>query len=96
MEREARLRGVATLLCGCAVLTLLAVALIGDQGVRHHEVLRRQMAELAERKAQAQQENARLEEEKRALRQSPDYVEWVIRQELGWIRPGERVLRLTP
>lgn len=74
---------------------MLASGVFGERGVRKHERLERQLAELLERRARAEQENARLSAEARALRESPDYVEWVVRQELGWVAPGERVLRLS-
>jgi cell division protein FtsB len=81
-------------LSGLCVLFMLASGLFGARGVRKHRVLQAERAELTARRAQAAATNARLAAEVRALRESRVYVEWVIRQELGWIRPGERVLRL--
>lgn len=84
--------GVLTLACGLAVFGLLSSGLFGERGVRRHALLERQLRELRARRAHAEATNARLTAEAQALRESPEYVEWVIRQELGWVRSGERVV----
>ena len=83
-------------LCGFSAAAMVSAALFGERGVRKHGLLQQQLAELSKRRAELTSANARLAAEARALRESPEYVEWVIRQELGWIAEDERVLRLEP
>lgn len=81
-------------LSGCTVLILLGEGFFGENGVKQHRVLRRDLATLREQLEQAELKYQRLQAEERALREQPQYVEWVIRQELGWVRSEEIVLML--
>ena len=81
-------------LSGVLVLALLGSGVFGANGVRQHDRLQTQLTALSQRLDAAARENEQLEAEAKALQESPAYVEWVIRQELGWTRPGERILRL--
>lgn len=83
------------LACAAAVLVMVGTGLFGDDGVRRHVRLDEQLAVLRARRVEAQTEHERLLAEKAALRESPAWVEHTIRQELGWIADGERVLELT-
>lgn len=96
VEFDPRGRGLLLAVSGVLVLALLGSGVFGANGVRQHERLRSQLADLTARLEHAERENERLEAEAKALRGSPAYVGWVIRQELGWTRPGERILRLDP
>lgn len=93
-ETEGRGRGLLMALSGVLVLIILGSGVFGERGVRKHEMLGRELATLRARYDAALAENVRLSAEAQALQESPEYVEWVIRQELGFIRSGERILRL--
>jgi len=76
------------------VLALVAVvlvvdALVGDKGLLETIRARRQYAEITAALAAKRQENTRLREEVRRLKEDPASVEAIAREELGLIRPGE-------
>ena len=87
-------RNLLLLGSGALSLALLGVAWLGEGGVVQHRRTLGQLHALEARLAEVREGNARLKVEVEALKSSPDYVEWVIRQDLGWIEPGERILRL--
>lgn len=87
-------RSLLTLASGLAALALLAVAVLGEGGILRNQRTAAQLRRLETRLAEVRAGNARLAAEVDALKSSPEYVEWVIRQDLGWIRPGERILRV--
>ena len=70
-------------------IVLVVDALVGDKGFVDTLRARRQYREAAAALAQKRQENARLREEIRRLREDPSRIESVAREELGLIRPGE-------
>jgi cell division protein FtsB len=85
-------------------LILIAVALLAGLGllssiVTHgfQEVARAEAerTRLVDEKERLQSSIAELEATLDALRSSPDAVESLARHELGWIRPGERVILIT-
>jgi cell division protein FtsB len=76
---------------GAAVFFLVGSALFGDDGVVRHEQLREQIRSVEQLNEDLLRENDRLRAEARALRHDPAYVESVIRDELGYVRPGELV-----
>jgi cell division protein FtsB len=76
---------------GLAFVTILLVvdALVGDKGFVDTLRARRQYREAATALAQKRQENTRLREEIRRLRDDPARIESVARQDLGLMRQGE-------
>jgi cell division protein FtsB len=58
--------------------------------------LRRDLKALRARNAQLAAENERLAREAEALRSDSNAIERVARAELGWVRPGEILVDLTP
>ena len=86
---EPRRRKLLNLLLGFAAAVLLVDAFVGEKGLV--ERLRAGEAyEAASAKLQAQRaENARLREHVRRLREDPELIESIAREELGFIRPGE-------
>jgi cell division protein FtsB len=58
--------------------------------------LRRDLKALRMRNALLAAENDRLAREAQALRDDPGAIERVARAELGWVRPGEIIVDLTP
>ena len=72
-------------------VVLVADALVGDNGLLETLHARRQYAEVATSLNQLRQENARLRDQIRRLRDDPATIESIARQELGLMRPGEVV-----
>ena len=68
---------------------LLVNALIGDRGLMQTIRARRANAAAAGDLLRLKQENARLREQARRLRNDPRAIESVARGELGLLRPGE-------
>ncbi|MBI2835741.1 MAG: septum formation initiator family protein [Acidobacteria bacterium] len=73
---------------GCV---LIVDALVGDRGLIESMRARRQYKELAAALETVRQENARLRERARRLREDPAAIEEEARRELGLIRPGEKL-----
>jgi cell division protein FtsB len=84
-----------------AVVVMLALGYIpyhvyARSGLARTLILRRDLRSLRARNAQLTAENDRLAREAEALRSDPDAIERVARAELGWVRPGELIVDLTP
>jgi cell division protein FtsB len=78
------------------VLVFLASAvfingLIGDKGLIERLRTSRQRQALVDAIEQLRSRNAGLREQIRRVRTEPHAVEELIRRDLGWIRPGEKV-----
>ena len=71
------------------IVVLVVDALVGDKGFLDTLRARRQYRAVAASLTDRRQENARLREEIRRLRDDPARIESVAREELGLIRPGE-------
>ncbi len=82
-------RKLLNLLLGFAAAVLLIDAFVGEKGFM--ERLRAGEAyEAASGRLQSQRaENAKLREHVRRLREDPELIESIAREELGFIRPGE-------
>lgn len=78
---------------GLAFVTIVLIvdALVGEKGFLDALRARRQYREVAAALAQKRQENARLRDEMRRLRDDPARIEAVAREELGLMRQGEVV-----
>jgi cell division protein FtsB len=87
--RKRRGKGLIILLFVACVLVLNA--LVGEKGLLAILQARRQYRELAASLEDVRQENARLREEARRLREDPAAIEEIARRELGFIKPGEKV-----
>lgn len=94
MTSSELLRGLASFLCGVLVLAMLFAGLFGADGVRRHRRLSEELSVQAARQRALQTETSRLEAELWAMRYDRDYAEWLVRQELGWVKKGERILYL--
>jgi len=84
-----------------AVVVMLALGYIpyhvyARSGLARTLVLRRDLQALRARNVQLAAENDRLARDAEALRSAPEAIERVARAELGWVRPGEIVVDLTP
>lgn len=77
---------------GVLVVSLMGAAIFGGSGVVQNERLtdELQRVNLLNQDLQAQNEVLRREVEQ--LEHDPDYVEAVVRDELGWVKPDEVVL----
>ena len=85
---EARAFKIWVIAGGALVLWLVGAALFGSKGVAKHEQLKSELARVEALNIRLRTENGRLAVEARALKDDPDYVESVIRDELGWVRPN--------
>jgi cell division protein FtsB len=74
---------------GFVTVVLVVDALVGDRGLVDTLRARRQHAALAAALAQKRQENARLRDDIRRLKEDPGAIESLAREELGLIREGE-------
>src|SRR5690349_6827098 len=98
MRRETRTwvgRGVAAALVMVA-LGYIPYHVYARSGLARTLVLRRDLATLHARNAQLAAENERLAREAETLRSDPGAIERVARAELGWVRPREIIVDLTP
>jgi cell division protein FtsB len=74
---------------GFVTVVLVVDALVGDKGLIDTLRARRQHETLAAELAQKRQENNRLREEIRRLKEDPGAIESLARQDLGLMREGE-------
>lgn len=77
-----------------AALSILAAALLGQQGWREVRRLRSERAALAEDIARLRAQREGLEREVASLRENPRSIEARARKDLGMIRAGETVFLL--
>jgi len=76
---------------GTVVAALAALAAMDPGGLRKYLALSREVERMRGENARLAEENARLAREVHALRTEPEAIERAIREELRYIRPGERV-----
>ena len=81
---------------GFVLLNLMLVIVFGDKGLVDLNHSRDRRDALREHNRQISAENLRLNRAIHRLRNDPDYVEHVARQDLGMIGPGETVLWFAP
>ena len=74
---------------GFVTVVLVVDALIGDKGLIDTLRARRQHEALAAALAQKRQENSRLRDDIRRLKEDPGAIEALARQDLGLMREGE-------
>lgn len=74
-----------------AVAVLATLAVVDPSGLRKHVRLAHDAEQLRAENARYAAENASLAREVRALRSEPAALERAVREELRYIRPGERV-----
>ena len=74
---------------GFVTVVLVVDALVGDRGLVDTLRARRQHEAIAAALAQKRQENARLRDDIRRLREDPGAIESLAREQLGLIREGE-------
>jgi cell division protein FtsB len=72
---------------------LVGAAVFGDTGILHLRRLRAEVEALHRDVQALEAENERLSRALTELRTDPAAVERIAREELGLVRPGERVLR---
>ena len=84
-----RHRAVLNALLIFAIVVLAVDGLVGEKGLIETMQARRQYRQIEASLERLQQENARLRETMRLLRDDPATIEGVAREDLGLIRPGE-------
>jgi cell division protein FtsB len=73
------------------VAALATLSAIDPSGLRQHRRLRHDVEAMRRENALLSDENTRLSREVRALRSDPAALERAVREELRYVRPGERV-----
>jgi cell division protein FtsB len=87
-SRRRRIVQYALVAIGCV---LLVDAVVGDKGLVQMMKKRQEYAALEQSLVRARAENARLREEARRLKEDPGAIEALAREELGLIKPGEKL-----
>jgi cell division protein FtsB len=77
-------------------LTYVPYHVYARSGLARTLQLRRELAALKARNEQLREETLRLGRQAEALRDDTDAIERVARAELGWVRPGEIIVDLSP
>ena len=91
VSRRARNRRLLHIGLALVAVVIVLDALAGDRGLLAMLRVRGQYTALAATLARERQDNARLAEQARRLREDPGAIEDVARKELGLIKPGEKV-----
>jgi cell division protein FtsB len=81
---------------GALVITALAILGFGGQSLGRVWQMRHEVEGLEREIAGLRAETERLSAAVAQLRSDPDSIERVAREELGLVKPGERVLKLPP
>jgi cell division protein FtsB len=83
---------------GTTALAVAALAIVayGAQSVTRVWQIRHEVQSLEREVAGLRAETAELEATAARLRSDPDAIEKVAREVLGFVKPGERVLKLPP
>jgi cell division protein FtsB len=81
---------------GLLSAAIVIAALAGQTGVAKHDKLYLELERVRSLNASLRTENRRLSVETQALRSNPEYMEAVIRDELGWVRKDEMLLIFPP
>lgn len=75
---------------------LLSASALHPAGLRKHRALAADVRRVADENEKLREKNQRLRREARALAGDPAALERAAREELGYVRPGERVYVLPP
>ena len=78
------------------LVALLAASALHPAGLRKHRALAAEVRRITEENEKLREGNVRLRRETRALAGDPAALERAAREDLGWVRPGERVYELRP
>ncbi len=79
-----------------AVLALFSASALHPGGLRKHRALAADVRRVSEENDKLRDRNLRLRREARALAGDAGALERAAREELGYVRPGERVYELRP
>lgn len=90
-QRRARRIRLALVFVACA---LLVEALVGERGLSQTRLAGRELDSAAQALDALKRENARMRAEVYRLQQDPVTLEFVARQDLGLVRPGEILVLL--
>lgn len=77
------------------LLGIIAFTIFGDSGLYYLHSMYKSKTHLEYSIKESQNRIIHLEEEKKRLA-NPDYLEAIIRDDLGYIKKGEKVYQLTP
>jgi cell division protein FtsB len=83
------------IIAGIIILAIL-VFLFGNRNFHSVLILREKLDKLNMEISKLKQDNTRLEEELRMVKESPEYFEDLARKKLGMIKPGETKYKIVP
>jgi cell division protein FtsB len=83
-------------LCAVALILFVVAAVFGDHGLVHLRELQQARRQLEDVAFQLQQRNEQLRQRVRRLQSDDLFLEKLAREQLGMVKPGEIVYRLTP
>jgi cell division protein FtsB len=83
------------LLSGLFLIGMMALAIWGKHGLLEVWSRQRDLMALAQEIDAIEHENTKLSQEIRRLRDDMGYLEKIVREELGWVRPGELVIEFV-
>ena len=93
-RRAARVRRALQYLVLFTLAVVLVNAVAGERGIVELRRARREYRQVAAAVTALREDNAALQQQARLLREDPDTIEHLARQELGLIRKGEVVVIL--
>jgi cell division protein FtsB len=79
-----------------AIAALLTASALHPAGLRKHRALAVDVRRVSEENEKLREKNQKLRREARALAGDPAALERAAREDLGYVRPGERVYELRP
>ncbi|MEQ9501288.1 MAG: septum formation initiator family protein [Deltaproteobacteria bacterium] len=82
---------LSSLLGAGLVVFFVGAAIVGDDGIARHELLKAELTKVRTLNARLEAENTVLARQAHALRTDRAFVESVVRDELGWVRADEVV-----
>ena len=91
LKRPTRNRRIVRVLLALVATVIIVDGLVGDRGLLAMLRARHEYDDLSASIARQREENARLRDQARRLREDPTAIEEIARRELGLIKPGERV-----
>jgi cell division protein FtsB len=83
-------------LAAAAALAVTAVAVVSPQGLGHYRRLANEAERARQQNGALREENARRHAEIEALRSNRRFQEKVVREDLGFVVPGEQLFVVEP
>lgn len=92
MKLSSALEKLILVFLAALCVTLLGLGIFGDNGILTYRELKKNYVEMQNKVNALEEQNKKLTEEIYLLKNDPDYIERIAREELGMIKPGEVIL----